>query len=171
LLNDFAVASIVYVTVKGCPSVLWKSNTLPVNTNDPVLIGVLVTLTGVLVHDLNMVYQELKGNIVPFLKLYRSVKVAGIDVQHLLNLLKIVDNNNLPALEYKYEILKQEVDSLDCRKSNSKNTLQALTKTLDSCRLSCKELMDKIDYLQNKKIALEDLVARFENNNEEYLKI
>jgi hypothetical protein len=49
LVNDFAVASIVYVTVKGCPSVLWKSNTLPVNTNDPVLIGELVILIGVMI--------------------------------------------------------------------------------------------------------------------------
>jgi hypothetical protein len=62
LLNDFAVASTVYVTVKGCPSVLWKSNTLPVNTNDPVLIGELVTLTGVLV---NIVIVERAIGVVP----------------------------------------------------------------------------------------------------------
>lgn len=55
LVNDFAVASIVYVTVKGCPSVLWKSNKLPINTNDPVFMGGLVTLTGVL---LNIVIVE-----------------------------------------------------------------------------------------------------------------
>jgi predicted transcriptional regulator len=28
-------------------------------------------------HDLNMVYEELKGNIIPFLKLYRSARSAG----------------------------------------------------------------------------------------------
>lgn len=50
IVNGFATASIVYVTVNGIPSVLWKSKALPVNTNDPVLMGVLVTLTGVLLN-------------------------------------------------------------------------------------------------------------------------
>jgi hypothetical protein len=42
---------------------------------------------------------------------------------------------------------------------------------LDSCDLTYKQQAEKIAYLQAKRIALEDLVNRFENNNEEYLKI
>ena len=42
---------------------------------------------------------------------------------------------------------------------------------LDSCDLTYKQQAEKIANLQAKKIALEDLVRRFENNNEEYLKI
>jgi hypothetical protein len=42
---------------------------------------------------------------------------------------------------------------------------------LDSCDLTYKQQAEKISHLQSKKIALEDLVKRFENNNEEYLKI
>ena len=42
---------------------------------------------------------------------------------------------------------------------------------LDSCDLTYKQQAEKIANLQSKKIALEDLVRRFENNNEEYLKI
>jgi hypothetical protein len=129
-------------------------------------------------HDLNIVYEQIKGDITPFLKLYRSAKAAGMNIQQVVNLLKIADNNNLPALEHKYEILKQEVDSLECRKSNSKSTLQDLKnqilnlrKALDSCDLTYTQQMEKIADLHNKEIALEDLVRRFENNNEEYLKI
>jgi hypothetical protein len=40
-------------------------------------------------HDLNMIYQEIKGNITSFLKLYRSAKAAGMSVEHVINLLKI----------------------------------------------------------------------------------
>jgi hypothetical protein len=127
-------------------------------------------------HDLNVVYEELKGNIIPFLKLYRLARVAGMNEQHVVNLLRIAnstdnDNDNLPAVEHRYESLKQEVNSLETRKLNSKSTLQALTKTLESCSLHHKEQIKKIADLHNKKIALEELVKRFENNNEEYLKI
>lgn len=44
----FAIASTVDVTVNGIPSVLWKTNAEPANAGEPVLIGVLVTVTGVL---------------------------------------------------------------------------------------------------------------------------
>jgi hypothetical protein len=36
-------------------------------------------------HDLKMVYAELKGDIIPFLKLYRLARVAGMDEQHVVN--------------------------------------------------------------------------------------
>jgi hypothetical protein len=130
-------------------------------------------------HDLNTVYEELKGDITPFLKLYRSAKAAGMGEQHVVNLLRIANNgNNLPAVEYRYERLKQEVNSLEARKLNSNRTLQDLRKriltvrkTLDSCVLIYKQHAEKIAGLQAKRIVLEELVRRFENNNEEYLKI
>jgi hypothetical protein len=131
-------------------------------------------------HDLNMVYKELKGDILPFLKLYRSARVAGMNEQHIVNLLRIAnnDNDNLPAVEHRYERLMQEVSSLETRKLNSNQDLQdlrkrilSLRKSLDSCALTYKQHAEKIAYLQSKEIALEDLVKRFENNNEEYLKI
>ena len=45
-------------------------------------------------HDLNMVYAELKGDITPFLKLYRLAKAAGMNVEQVVNLLRIAKNNN-----------------------------------------------------------------------------
>ena len=62
-------------------------------------------------HDLNTVYEELKGDIMPFLKLYRSARAAGMSEEHVVNLLRTT-NDNLPALEHRYEKLKQEVNSL-----------------------------------------------------------
>ena len=49
-------------------------------------------------HDLNIVYDELRGDIIPFLKLYRSARAAGMNVEHVVNLLKIANNDD-EALE------------------------------------------------------------------------
>jgi transposase len=139
-------------------------------------------------HDLNIVYEELRGNIVPFLKLYRSARSAGMNEEPVVSLLKIANNNddndnnntnnNLPAVEYRYNRLKQEVNALEIVKLNSNRDLQDLRKRilnsrklLDSCDLTYKQQAEKIAGLQAKRITLEDLVRRFENNNEEYLKI
>src|SRR6187200_1097767 len=140
-------------------------------------------------HDLNMIYEELKGDIIPFLKLYRSAKAAGMSVEHVVNLLRIANNNNdnvnnnntnnnLPAVEHRYQKLKQELNSLEIRKLASNRTLQDLRKrisnsrkALDACILTHKQQIEKISELQSKKIELEALVKRYENNNEEYLKI
>jgi hypothetical protein len=50
-------------------------------------------------HNLDMVYVETKGDIEPFLKLYRLSKAAGMNVQQVVNLLKIA-NTDLPAIQY-----------------------------------------------------------------------
>jgi chromosome segregation ATPase len=143
------------------------------------------------IHDLNMIYEELKGDIIPFLKLYRSAKAADMRVEHVVNLLKVAKNNNdnvnntnnntnsnLPAVEHRYQKLTQEVNSLEIRKLASNKTLQDLRKrisnsrkALDACVLTHKQQIEKISELQSKKVVLEALVKRFENNNEEYLKI
>ncbi|MDQ3838957.1 MAG: hypothetical protein M3297_06780, partial [Thermoproteota archaeon] len=52
-------------------------------------------------HKLNMVYEELRGNIEPFLKLYKLAKRKGIGVRQVVNLLEIADND-LPAVEERY---------------------------------------------------------------------
>ena len=97
--------------------------------------------------------------------------------QHVVNILRTA-NNNLPAVEYKYNRLEQEVNSLEIVKLNSNRDLQDLRKRilnsrklLDSCDLTYRQQAEKIVDLQTKRIALEDLVKRFENNNGEYLKI
>ena len=38
-VRDFTSASMVYVTVNGFPSNVWKANALPVNANEPTLMG------------------------------------------------------------------------------------------------------------------------------------
>ena len=52
-------------------------------------------------HNLTIVYEETKGDIEPFLKLYRLSKAAGMSVRHVTNLLKIA-NTDLPDIQRRY---------------------------------------------------------------------
>jgi transposase len=49
-------------------------------------------------HNLNIVYEETKGDIDPFLKLYKLAKRKGMDVKQVVDVLAIA-NNDLPAIE------------------------------------------------------------------------
>jgi hypothetical protein len=49
-----------------------------------------------------MVYEELKGDIEPFLRLYRLSKAKGMSASHVTNLLEIA-NNDLPATEKRFK--------------------------------------------------------------------
>jgi hypothetical protein len=74
-------------------------------------------------HYISIVYEELRGDIIPFLKLYRSAKAAGMSVEHVVNLLRIANDDNvnntnndrdsLPVVEHRYNRLKQEVNLLE----------------------------------------------------------
>jgi hypothetical protein len=124
-----------------------------------------------------MVYEETKGDIEPFLKLYRISKAAGMSVRHVTNLLKIA-NTDLPDIQCRYERLKREVDKLEFDKQQShrtiayfNNQIEMKTKTLTSYRVSCIRERREIRKLYNEKARLEALVTEFKSNNEEYLKI
>jgi len=58
-------------------------------------------------HNLTLIYEETKGDIAPFLRLYKLSKAAGMSASHVNNILEIA-NNNLPEIECRYERLKRE---------------------------------------------------------------
>jgi hypothetical protein len=62
-------------------------------------------------HNLNMVYEETKGDIAPFLKLYGLSKAKGMSVKQVVNLLAIA-NNDLPAIEERIKRLRNEKSAL-----------------------------------------------------------
>ena len=65
--------------------------------------------------ELRMVHEEIGGDIVHFLKLYKLSKDAHMKPEHIVNLLQI-SNEYLPLLEQKYEKLRKEIDSLESEK-------------------------------------------------------
>lgn len=115
-------------------------------------------------YKLNMVYEEIKDDIPYSLKLHRLSKSAGWSTEYVVNLFEIA-NNDLPALENRYEKLKTDHSSLENRKLNSKMTLHSLgsqimasSQMLSSCRISCQEEQRKMVNLHREEIRLKKLV-------------
>jgi transposase len=128
-------------------------------------------------HNLTLIYEELKDDIEPFLKLYRLSKAAGMNVQQVVNLLKIA-NNDLPDIQCRYERLKREVNTLEFNKQQSHRALsyfnsqiEMKSKALTSYRISCIRERRDIEKLYNEKTRLEALITGFKSNDEQYLKI
>jgi len=126
-------------------------------------------------HNLNMVYEETKGDIEPFLKLYKLAKRKGIGVKQVVNLLAIA-NNDLPAIEERFKRLRNEISALQFQKRIDERNLYQLNnkiastiRLLNSFRTSCKRERREIEMLYNEKSRLEELVTGFKSNNEEYL--
>src|SRR5215211_4798293 len=128
-------------------------------------------------HNLNMVYEENKDNLETFLRLYKLSKAAGMSARHVINLLKIA-NNNLLDIQCRYERLKRELNTLEFDKQQShrtmayfNNQIETQRKALTSYRVSSIRERRQIENLNNEKARLEALVTQFKSNNEEYLKI
>jgi SHS2 domain-containing protein len=62
-------------------------------------------------HNLNMVYEETKGNIEPFLRLYRLSKAKGMSVKQVVDVLEIA-NSDLPAIEKRFKRLRNNLSML-----------------------------------------------------------
>jgi hypothetical protein len=121
-------------------------------------------------YSLNWVYEQVKENIGYFVSLYIAAKVARMDVQHVIRLLEIA-NNELPSVEYRYERLKREVDSLESWKLNSNRVLENVTKNIEHYSLCCQRELAQMDQLYQKRMKQQAIVRHFENNNGEYAKI
>ena len=126
-------------------------------------------------HNLTLIYEETKGDIDPFLKLYRLSKAAGMNVQKVVNLLEIA-NTNLPDIQCRYERLKRELITLEIDKQQShrtmayfNNQIETQRKALTSYRVSSIRERRQIENLNNEKARLEAIVTEFKSNNEEYL--
>src|SRR5215208_3718359 len=66
-------------------------------------------------HNLSMVYEETKGDIAPFIKLYRLSKVKGMGVNQVVNLLTIA-SEDLSALEKRIKRLRNDMSMLQFQK-------------------------------------------------------
>src|SRR5215212_705412 len=124
-----------------------------------------------------MAYEELKGDTAPFLKLYQLAKAKGMSASHVNNILEIA-NNDLPSIEERFKRLRNHVGILQFQKRTDERNLYQLnnqiattTNLLNSLRVSCGRERREIEKLTNEKTRIENLVTRFKNNNEEYLKI
>jgi len=98
-------------------------------------------------------------------------------INSVLVLLKVA-NNDLPAVELRYERLKKEAATLEFQKASSardsellNNQIIMMRKTRDSTRLDYEKEMERLRHLQQQRMKQEALVKHFENSNEVYIKI
>jgi hypothetical protein len=107
------------------------------------------------IYDLNPIYLETKGDLASFVRLYKLSKLNGLNAEHVIRILRLVDDNNLLHLEEKYHNLKLEVESLEKMTKCSIRTLQdydtqidALGKSFDIYCQLCQEQEVKLNDLQ-----------------------
>ena len=98
-----------------------------------------------------MVYEETKGDIDPFLTLYKLAKRKGIGVRHVVDILAIA-NNDLPAIEERFKTLRNDDKYAAISKAHRERSLYQLnnqiastTKLLNSFRLSCERERREIE--------------------------
>src|SRR5918992_2092115 len=122
-------------------------------------------------HNLNMIYEELRGDIEPFLKLHKLSKAKGMGLKQVVNLLQIA-NNDLPSIEERFKRLRNDVDMLQFRKHTLEGKLYQLnnqiattTKLLNSLRMSYGRERREIEKLYNEKMRLDTLVTQFKNES------
>jgi transposase len=106
-------------------------------------------------HNLNMVYEETKGDIEPFLKLYKLAKRKGIGVRHVVDILATA-NNDLPAIEERLKTVRNDINMLQFQKRIDERNLYQLnnqiastTNILYSLRMSCIRERREIENLYN----------------------
>jgi hypothetical protein len=121
-------------------------------------------------HDLNQIYEETKANPWPLINLYRSIRAEGMDVSHILILLKVA-NNDLLGIEQRCNYLKQEVKSLQEQKTTLYNQVTEEVSNLEYYRVQCQKEIEKFNVLQERSKKAEALVTHFENNNSEFINI
>jgi len=127
-------------------------------------------------HSLNIVYEEIGGDIIHIPKIHRKIRAAGMGVDQAINLIKNA-SNDLTALEQKYQELKKDVNFLESQKFKKSGILQKLEdqvadsrKTLGWLEMSCQEEESNLHQLVNEKIRLKRLGEQFKDNDKEYLK-
>jgi DNA repair ATPase RecN len=111
-------------------------------------------------YELRMIYKEIGGDIVHFLKLYRLSKKERISPQHIVSLLRIA-NNDLPALERKYHRLKKDMVLLELEKQK----LEQIGGQVRILATMSEDYKQQIKELQRKRMGLEDLIRELENKD------
>jgi DNA-binding protein H-NS len=121
-------------------------------------------------HNLNRIYEETKADTWHIVNLWKSVKAAGMRVQHIITLLKVA-NNNLPTVEYRHERFKQEVNSLQEQKTNLYNQVTEEGNRLGYYRVACQREIANFESLRDRRMKEEALARHFRSNSSEYIKI
>jgi predicted transcriptional regulator len=123
------------------------------------------------------VYQTVKDGIWAYVNLMKLAIEKQMSAEKIMKLLDSA-NNDLLLVESKYENLKRELDSLDCKKNNAnkdyqliRNEVSNLQKERDPFQSIIEQLRHEIAKLNQQEQRIENFVKNFQNNNEVCMKI
>ena len=101
-------------------------------------------------HSLYIIYQETKGKLATFLKLYRLIKERGMSIDQVVNAVEI-DIHRLPYMENLYKQIKEEVEKMQLTRQRFtheietlENQISILDKTIFSIEQNWKREHQKI---------------------------
>jgi chromosome segregation ATPase len=114
--------------------------------------------------DITQIYRELGSGVWDFVKLCKEAKAAKMGSSHVVNLLKIA-NNQLQSVEHRYEQLQEHTNQLESILKTKSRELQDLSsliaqtsKNLDAIKLEYKREMALLEGLQQQREKLEAFV-------------
>jgi hypothetical protein len=124
-------------------------------------------------HQLNMAYKEIRRYLPSFLTLFRIMKQ-----QRMMTEQDVVDalrfGKELPYLKDQFELLVEEINSLEYKKNNSKTVLSALQNQISAARDSLKFCQSALDDKIQNISDMQKKLARLENiknNSKDYQEI
>jgi hypothetical protein len=123
------------------------------------------------------IFQEIKSNIHLFLGLYRQALAAGMNIQDVIRALGIA-KNDLRSIEYRYQELIKQADSLVASNLNAAKTIQDLSEQILDMKRTMSQyeslIIERKLELKNLSVQKDNLQAcmtHIRNNSEEYSKI
>jgi hypothetical protein len=125
------------------------------------------------IYQLNLVYKEIRRYLPSFLKLFKIMKQQKMmSEQDVVEALKF--GKQLPQLKDQFQLLVDEINSLECKKNSLRAVLSALQNQINTSKNSLKLCQSAVDEkIQNiaethKKLAQ---LENIKNNDKNYQKI
>jgi chromosome segregation ATPase len=127
-------------------------------------------------HKLTLVYEEIKHYLPEFLQLFRIIKENKMDnKKDIANALKYADR--LPCLENEFQILVNQIETLENKKKASQNELFAIVNEISKTKNSIDAFQSNLDSKikeiaeMDKKLAAVNKLIEDIQENEDYKKI
>jgi hypothetical protein len=122
-------------------------------------------------HHINQVYEQVNGNLLPFLELYELARKDGLRTEQVLKAVKIAADK-LPNIESRYKELQYQVDGLEYKTQTLQYEIISQKQVLESYNRCCIKQRLEIENLYNQKKQVEEAVAisKFRNTNKDHAK-
>jgi chromosome segregation ATPase len=114
-------------------------------------------------HHINQVYEQVNGNLLPFLELYELARKDGLSTEQVLKAVKIADGK-LPYIESRYKEFQNQVYRLEYKTQTLQDEIITQKQVLESYNRYCNKQKQEIENLYTLKKQL----AKFRHTDGRY---